>query len=126
MGERETIRHGFERRVMARKKDKTPKLPKKVGGVKLPKELRKSAKAAIEIAQNPIARELVSAAVVAGAAALAKGKIAKAAPAESESQPTDIGSLIAQSVAAFVTGFNKGAEMMNENLAPKGQTKPKA
>jgi hypothetical protein len=110
---------------MAKKKDKAPKLPKKVGGVKLPKELRKSAKAAIEIAQNPVARELVSAAVAAGAAALAKGKLAKAAATESEPQQTDIGSLIAQSVAAFVTGFDKGAEMMNENLAPKPKAEPK-
>lgn len=108
------------------KKDKTPKLPKKVGGVKVPKELRKTAKAAIEIAQNPVARELVSAAVVAGAAALAKGKAARTEhPGETPAQQTDIGSLIAQSVAAFVSGFDKGAEMMSENLAPKPKDAPK-
>lgn len=103
------------------KKDK-PKLPKKVGGVKVPKQLRKSAQSALEIAQNPIARELVSAAVVAGATALAKRTIAKpsasadAKPAEAGAEQTDIGSLIAQSVAAFVSGFGKGAEMMAGKL----------
>jgi hypothetical protein len=107
------------------KKDKSPKLPKKVGGVKVPKQLRKSAKSALEIAQNPIARELVSAALVAGAAALTKRKVDKVAPASAEpaAHETDIGSLIAQSVAAFVTGFDKGAEMMAENIAPKAKPK---
>jgi len=105
------------------KKEKAPKLPKKVGGVKVPKQLRKTAKSALEIAQNPIARELVSAAVVAGAAALAKRKVDKAPAAapEAPAQETDIGSLIAQSVAAFVSGFDKGAEMMTENIAPRAK-----
>jgi len=106
------------------KKDKAPKLPKKVGGVKVPKQLRKTAKSALEIAQNPIARELVSAAVVAGAAALAQRKVGKvpgAATPEPPAQETDIGSLIAQSVAAFVSGFDKGAEMMAENIAPRAK-----
>lgn len=110
------------------KKDKAPKLPKKVGGVKVPKQLRKTAKAAIEIAQNPLAREIVSAAVVAGAAALAKSKTVKTAgtaekPAEQAADKmADLGSLIAQGVAAFVSGFDRGAEMMSENVPPK--TKP--
>ena len=106
------------------KKDKTPKLPKKVGGVKVPKQLRKTAREALEIAQNPIARELVSAALVAGAAALTKRKVEKTAPSPTEpaGQETDIGSLIAQSVAAFVSGFDRGAGMMAENIAPKSDT----
>jgi len=109
------------------KKDKAPKLPKKVGGVKVPKQLRKTAKTAIEIAQNPLAREIVSAAVVAGAAALAKSKTAKAAPAaekpaeQAADKMADLGSLIAQGVAAFVSGFDKGAGMMSENIPPKAK-----
>lgn len=106
------------------KKDKTPKLPKKVGGVKVPKQLRKSAKAAIEIAQNPLAREIVSAAVVAGAAALARGKTGKArtdAAAVPADKLTDLGSLIAQGMAAFVSGFDKGAEMMSEKSPAQGR-----
>ena len=109
------------------KKEKAPKLPKKVGGVKVPKQLRKTAKTAIEIAQNPLAREIVSAAVVAGAAALAKGKTAKAGSSDAKpagqaaDKITDLGSLIAQGVAAFVSGFDKGAEMMSENIPPKAK-----
>ena len=109
------------------KKDKAPKLPKKVGGVKVPKQLRKTAKTAIEIAQNPLAREIVSAAVVAGAAALAKSKTAKAAPGtektteQATDKMVDLGSLIAQGVAAFVSGFDKGAEMMSEKSPAQGR-----
>jgi len=115
------------------KKDKSPKLPKKVGGMKVPKQLRKTAKDALEIAQNPVARELISAALVAGAAALTKRKVEKPANASAEpaAQDTDIGSLIRDSVAAFVSGFDKGAEMMSGNIAPKAdkpkvEPKPKA
>ena len=112
------------------KKDKAPKLPKKVGGVKVPKQLRKTARSALEIAQNPLAREIVSAALTAGAVALAKGKghSGKAAP-HAAAAPTadkiDLGSVI----AAFVSGFDKGAEMMSDKIAPKAkpknQSKPK-
>lgn len=102
------------------KKDKLPKLPKKVGGVKVPKQLRKSAKSALEIAQNPVARELVSAALVAGAAALTKRKVEQtASPADRATDEADIGTLIRDSVAAFVSGFDKGAEMMAGNIARK-------
>ena len=45
------------------KKDKAARLPKKVGGVKLPKQFRKSASVVAELAQSPIAREVVSAAL---------------------------------------------------------------
>ena len=113
------------------KKDKTPKLPKKVGGVKVPKQLRKTAKDALEIAQNPVARELISAALVAGAAALTKRKVEKpvGSSAEPAARDTDIGSLIRDSVAAFVSGFDKGAEMMSDKITPKAkpknQSKPK-
>ena len=109
------------------KKDKPPKLPKKVGGVKVSKQLRKTAKDALEIAQNPVARELISAALVAGAAALTKRKVEQTASASPEpaERDTDIGSLIRASVAAFVSGFDKGAEMMTQNIAPKSD-KPKS
>lgn len=112
------------------KKDKA-KLPKKVGGVKVPKQLRKTARTAIELAQNPLAREIVSAAVVAGVAALAKGRTGKMGKAASAAAPeaadtlADLGSLISQSVDAFVNGFGKGADLM-ANSAPKPKAAPKS
>lgn len=91
------------------KKDKKPKVPKKVGGVKLPKDLRKTAKSALRIAENPIARELISAALVVGAGALAKRQAEKPAP-EGKSKATEIGTLLAQGVAAFVSGLGTPPE----------------
>ncbi|HWI84859.1 MAG TPA: hypothetical protein VNT42_00860 [Sphingomonas sp.] len=94
------------------KKDKATKLPKKVGGVKLPKQLRKSAGVVAELAQNPMAREVVSAALVAGAAAIAKRKVngagASAGSRKSSTeldklftQGKDLGNILAQGVTAF-------------------------
>ena len=95
------------------KKDKKPKVPKKVGGVKLPKDLRKTAKSALKIAENPIAREVVAAALVAGVGALTKRQAEKPAP-EGKSKASEIGSLIAQGVAAFVSGLGKPPEQKPE------------
>jgi hypothetical protein len=102
------------------KKDKT-KLPKKVGGVKLPKKLRKSVS---DLASNPLAREVVSAALVAGAAALATRKTKAAADhAAPRKQGNDLGNLIAQGVAAFVANIGKPAEKKPEE-APKPAEAP--
>lgn len=46
------------------------KVPKKVAGVKVPKKLRKRAKRAIELAENPAVRELALAGIAAAAAAI--------------------------------------------------------
>jgi hypothetical protein len=109
------------------KKDKTPKMPKKVAGVKVPKDLRKSAKSALKLAQNPIAQEVISAALVAGAAALAKRKIEKAATEPKGKNNPDLGAMIAQGVAAFVSGLGKPAEKKAEPQKPEGSdAKPKA
>lgn len=103
----------------AKKAGKT-KLPKRVGGVKLPKQLRKSASIMADIAQNPIARDVVSAALVAGAAALARGKAkekpASGAPKKAEgefanliAQGQEIGTMISDGINAFVGALLKPA-----------------
>jgi hypothetical protein len=109
------------------KKDKTAKLPKKLGGVKVPKKLRKSANSALELAQNPIAREVVSAALVAGATALARRRTEKVAPPpqpDAASKVTEIGNIIAQGVAAFVSGLAKPAEKKSDAAAEPASAKP--
>lgn len=111
------------------KKDKAPKLPKKVGGVKVPKQLRKTAKSALEIAQNPIARELVSAAMAAGAAALAKRKITEKNAAAEASKPNsefnaliaqsqEIGNMISQGINSFVNALLKPADKPTTDAKP--------
>jgi hypothetical protein len=55
-------------------KGKKSKLPKSIGGVKIPKELRKAGNAAKDFAKGPIVGELVSAALLAAAASLTDDK----------------------------------------------------
>jgi hypothetical protein len=118
------------------KKDKTPKLPKKVGGVKLPKQLRKSAGVVADIAQNPIAREVVSAALVAGAAALARRKITDKNAASEAKKPNselsaliaqgqEIGNMISQGINSFVNALLKPSDKKPATAA-KPAAKPAA
>jgi hypothetical protein len=119
------------------KKDKAPKLPKKVGGVKLPKQFRKSAGVVADIAQNPIAREVVSAALVAGAAALAKRKITDKNAASEARKPNselstliaqgqEIGNMISQGINSFVNALLKPAEAKSGAAETKPVAKPAA
>ena len=119
------------------KKDKTPKLPKKVGGVKLPKQLRKSASVVADIAQNPIAREVVSAALVAGAAALAKRKITDKNAASEAKKPNselgaliaqgqEIGNMISQGINSFVNALLKPSDKKAAPAAKPVTAKPAA
>jgi hypothetical protein len=67
---------------MAKKKDKKerrPKVPKEVGGVKVPKGIRKAGKAALKLAEQPVVSEAVAAALLAAAAALRDPPAAKKA-----------------------------------------------
>jgi len=120
------------------KKDKKPKLPKKVGGVKLPKQLRKSADVVAEIAQNPIAREVVSAALVAGAAALTKRRIKDAGSSSATpgkagndldgliTQGKEVGNILAQGVTAFFNALMKPVEKKAGSDAKQASPEPAA
>jgi hypothetical protein len=67
---------------MMAKKAKKAKLPKKLGGVKIPKELRGAAAA---IAAHPVISDIVAAGLIAAAAALTESKdVGKAAKAAGE------------------------------------------
>lgn len=55
------------------------KVPKEVGGVKVPKQLRKLGNKAVKAARNPVVSEVVAGAMLAAAAALREGKDPKAA-----------------------------------------------
>jgi hypothetical protein len=111
------------------KKDKAARLPKKVGGVKLSKQFRKSAGVVAELAQNPIAREVVSAALVAGASALAKRRVKGAGGQPGARKPggeldsllaqgKEVGNMFAQGVSAFLGELLKPADK-TEATTPK-------
>jgi hypothetical protein len=110
------------------KKDKI-KLPKTVGGVKVPKKLRKRANVIAEIAQSPLAREAASAALIAAASALLARKDK---PAESAKPATDdkkakldVGGLVAQGIAAFVTGLVQEPRAPQPSQARTSDERPK-
>lgn len=99
---------------------KKVKLPKNVGGVKVPKAWRKAAEAAIEQATSPAGIEVAAAALTAAAAALA-GEAAKQAmkdatptPAEPP-RPFDTAALIG--LAATAVGRLRAAAERDANRA---------
>jgi len=65
------------------------KIPKQIAGVKIPKSLRDSGKAAIKLSQNPAARELLSAGLMAAATAIAANSRARKAAMDSGQQAKD-------------------------------------
>jgi len=60
-------------------KKKTPKLPKTIGGVKIPKELRKTGGALLAKANSPAGREMMAAGLTMAATGLAAAATAAAA-----------------------------------------------
>ena len=63
------------------KKKAKAKLPKEIGGVKVPKKLRKIGNKAVKLAKEPVVSEMVAGALLAAAAALREGTGAKPAAA---------------------------------------------
>lgn len=60
-------------------KAKKAKVPKHIGGVKIPKTLRDTGKAAIKLSRNPAARQLLTAGLAAAASAVASNERARKA-----------------------------------------------
>lgn len=65
------------------------KIPKQFAGVKIPKALRESGKAAIKLSQDPAARELLSAGLMAAATAIAANSRARTAAMDGGQQAKD-------------------------------------
>jgi hypothetical protein len=102
---------------MAKKKDKkgkAAKAAKGLAGVKLPKELRTPLGLVAELAQSPLAREVAAAALVAAASALATRRDERDTPAAkpggTKAPGFDVAGLVAQGVAAFVSGLGQPAK----------------
>jgi hypothetical protein len=69
---------------MAKDVKKKGKLPKEVGGIKVPKKLRKAGNKALKLAKDPVVSEVVAAALLSAAAALRETKDPKVAPAAAD------------------------------------------
>ncbi|WCT72328.1 hypothetical protein PQ455_11840 [Sphingomonas naphthae] len=73
---------------MAKKKAKSPKLPKEILGVKLPKEIREQGGALLaKAAASPAAREIVAAGLTMAAAAATAAVAKKRTPADPSTTP---------------------------------------
>ena len=73
------------------KDKKDGKLPKRIGGVKVPSDLRKRAKPLLALANQPLAREIALAALLAGLAASKEArKAAKKARAEAGAAASEV------------------------------------
>jgi len=95
-------------------KSKT-KIPKQIAGVKIPKTLRDSGKAAMKLAQNPVARELLSAGLVAAAAAVSANSRARKAA-------VDGGREAADAVSGAATTASSSAAMIGAALVDAAGT----
>ena len=117
---------------MAKDKQKKLKVPKTIAGVKVPKKARKTANKALEMAENPLVRQVAIAALTAAAAALAENKVPAPeglAPEKTKGGEAKLGDLVA--VAAMEGArrlFDKAraAPAQAEASAEPAPAKPKA
>lgn len=121
----------------------TGKIPKTVAGVKIPKTLRDTGKAAVKLAQNPVARELLSAGLIAAAAAVTANTRARKAVKQGGKDTADalgeaatgaaqnaskLGTAIidaAGNAAERFLGAGSAASGRSASSAPKGPAKSK-
>lgn len=93
---------------------KKVKLPKEIGGVKVPKPWRKAAEAAIEQAASPAGLEVAAAALTAAAAALAGKAVAEAARAPDGPPPRPFDAAALMGLAATAIGRLRAAGEGND------------
>lgn len=120
----------------ARAGGKSGRIPKEIGGVKIPKTLRDSGKAALKLAQNPVAREMLAAGLVAAAGAVAGNERARKAAQQSGREAADalgnvadaagtsagkIGAALAEVAAAAAERFFGALNASQASVAPAGE-----
>lgn len=107
---------------MAKKKNgkaKTPKLPKRIAGVKVPKELREPGGRLLEAMNNRLLVDAAAAALAAAANRLAEPRRAAGAP---KTQPADLAAILSSLAVEGMRRF--GASNRAENGAAKAAAQP--
>jgi hypothetical protein len=92
-------------------KAEAPKLPKRIAGIKVPKELREPGGKLLEAVRHPLVMDVAAAALMAAAAGLRKG--APAAGAATPKPGADIGSLLTATAL-------EGVRRLSDAAAAKG------
>ena len=90
-------------------KTKKTKIPKRIAGVKLPKELRKTGEAILEKANSPAGREMLAAGLTMAAAA-ATAAVARSRQQAAEAKPDAAGHPGTPDPMAFATAIGGMAE----------------
>lgn len=110
------------------------KIPKEIAGVRIPKALRDSGKVALKLAQTPAARELLSAGLLAAAAAVSAKSRSRNAGAAATTDPAanlaDVANMAADNAgkigAAFVSAASEAAQRFFAKDAPTPQATEEA
>lgn len=102
------------------------KIPKRVGGVKVPKKVRKQAKKALKLTESSAVRDLALAGLtLAAEAMLDRGRAAAAAPGARKAglNGLDLGEVVHAAVAEgarrFLQGFEEAAAAASADAPPK-------
>jgi hypothetical protein len=109
-----------------KKKNSAAKLPKRIAGVKVPKELRAPGGKLMEAVRNPLVMDLAAAALLAAAAGLREGKGARTggAPAGGDGArggKSDLGAIIAATAIEGVRKLAAGAGKGGNGAGPVGK-----
>ena len=103
------------------KKSKKLKIPKKIAGVKVPKELRKAGKQLVKLAEEPRARDIALAALAAGFAARQDSrKAAKQAAVDAGDEVASAGWITAALAAAAVEAGRRLLETLDDAEGKSG------
>lgn len=117
-------------RAVGKKKQTSAALPKNIGGVKLSKGLRRSLTGLLQLADSPMGRQAVAAALAAATATLMKDKGregggGKRGDAKPASRPRDLGTWLGEAAAAAITIAAR--QLQPESERPdEGEAKPDA
>lgn len=107
-------------------------IPKEIAGIKVPKELRKAGRKAVELVQDPVVSEVVAAALLSAAAALRagtgdKGQAAPAAKAAqvAKREASAVGDAVKQIAADFARRTIEGVgERQRARRSRRGSPAP--
>lgn len=97
-------------------KEKKLKVPKEVAGIKVPKNLRKKAKQAIALAENPAVRDLALAGLAAAATAIAESaearRLAEAGARKAKKAAAKMADATSEAGSGTATGANQLGDLI--------------
>ncbi|MES2056636.1 MAG: hypothetical protein V4564_11925 [Pseudomonadota bacterium] len=96
---------------------KAAKLPKRIAGIKVPKELRKSGAALLEKANSPIGREVIAAGITAVVAAAARSRAGSKVAAKAADPTTRAAQAGAQDAREIVDAIGTVMQRLFEKKA---------